>query len=37
LRGRFDAYLKAEPENLMREQERLLAAQHSSRSIKPST
>jgi predicted nucleic acid-binding protein len=27
LRGRFDAYLKAEPENLLREQERLLAAQ----------
>ncbi len=24
LRGRFDAYLKAEPENLLREQERLL-------------
>ena len=28
LRGRFDAFLKAEPENLLREQERLLAAQH---------
>ena len=27
LRGRFDAYLKAEPENLLREQARLLAAQ----------
>jgi len=27
LRGRFDAYLKAEPENLLREQERLLATQ----------
>jgi predicted nucleic acid-binding protein len=27
LRGRFDAYLKAEPENLLREQTRLLAAQ----------
>lgn len=27
LRGRFDAYLKAEPENLLREQSRLLAAQ----------
>ncbi len=27
MRGRFDAYLKAEPENLLREQERLLAAQ----------
>lgn len=27
LRGRFDAYLKADPENLMREQARLLAAQ----------
>jgi len=27
LRGRFDAYLKAEPENLLREQERLLVAQ----------
>ena len=27
LRGRFDAYLKAEPENLLREQERLLTAQ----------
>lgn len=27
LRGRFDAYLKAEPENLLREQERLQAAQ----------
>jgi predicted nucleic acid-binding protein len=27
LRGRFDAYLKAEPENLLKEQERLLAAQ----------
>ncbi len=27
LRGRFDAYLKAEPKNLLREQERLLAAQ----------
>ena len=26
LRGRFDAYLKAEPENLLREQARLLAA-----------
>ena len=25
LRGRFDAYLKAEPENLLREQARLLA------------
>ncbi|MGH9854432.1 MAG: type II toxin-antitoxin system VapC family toxin [Blastocatellia bacterium] len=28
MRGRFDAYLKAEPENLLREQERLVAAQH---------
>lgn len=27
LRGRFDAFLKAEPESLLREQERLLAAQ----------
>jgi hypothetical protein len=27
LRGRFDAYLKAEPDNLIREQSRLLAAQ----------
>lgn len=27
LRGRSDAYLKAEPENLLREQARLLAAQ----------
>src|SRR5262249_3073698 len=27
LRGRFDAYLNAEPENLLKEQERLLAAQ----------
>ncbi len=27
LRGRFDAYLKAEPEHLLREQERLRAAQ----------
>lgn len=27
LRGRFDAFLKAEPENLLREQTRLLAAQ----------
>jgi predicted nucleic acid-binding protein len=27
LRGRFDAYLKAEPENMLREQTRLLAAQ----------
>jgi predicted nucleic acid-binding protein len=27
LRGRFDAFLKAEPENLLREQARLLAAQ----------
>lgn len=27
LRGRFDAYLKAEPENLLREQTRLIATQ----------
>ena len=27
LRGRFDAFLKAEPESLLREQQRLLAAQ----------
>jgi hypothetical protein len=35
--GRFDAYLKAEPENLLREQDRLLAAQQFLQSIKPST
>src|SRR5262245_14545619 len=28
LRGRFDAFLKAEPENLLREQERLRATQN---------